>query len=71
MIRTMKDSKELIAYGLADCFKDEPHKIVYWLLTPNPHFGGVSPTDLITIRGDDGLRKVANFVENAQDGNWP
>ena len=59
---------EVIAFGLANFFKDEPEKITYWLLAENPNFGGLSPAQLIVMRDDAGLKKVANFVVNARDG---
>jgi hypothetical protein len=62
---------EIIAHGLADCFKDAPHKIALWLLTKNPHFGELSPAELIAMRGEVGLRKVANFVLEARWGMEP
>jgi hypothetical protein len=68
----MIDSLELqIAHGLTDFFKDEPHKIALWLLTPNPHFGNVSPSELIAVRGEVGLKKVAKFVKNSIEENKP
>ena len=60
-----------ISEGLADFFKDDPAKITYWLLTENPHFGGVSPAELIAIRGEKGLQKVAAFVKGALEENKP
>lgn len=59
--------KLIIAHGLADFFKAEPHKIALWLLCNNPHFGGVSPANLISIRGEAGLEKVARFIVAAQE----
>ena len=68
----MNDSYELqISRGLADFFKDEPHKIALWLLTPNSHFGGVSPAEIIAIRGEAGLAKVAKFINNTRGENFP
>jgi hypothetical protein len=60
-----------IADGLAEFFKDEPHKIALWLLVPNPHFGGCSPTELIVMRRTVGLAKVVKFIECALDENVP
>jgi hypothetical protein len=59
--------RSVIARGLAEFFKDEPHKIALWLLVKNPFFGNVSPAELIAIRGHDGLRKVAQFIQSAQE----
>jgi hypothetical protein len=62
-----ENPKLIIARGLAEFFKDEPHKIALWLLLPNPMFGNITPAELIVIRGHDGLRKVANFIQSAQE----
>lgn len=67
--KVLHTALESLADGLAAFFKDEPQKIALWLLTPNPHFGGVSPSELIAIRGEAGLAKVAKFVQNAREEN--
>lgn len=69
--RTKKDLESIIAHGLADFFKDEPHKIALWLLIKNPHFGNCSPCELIAIREEAGLKKVANFILVAKAENGP
>lgn len=56
-----------IATGLAEFFRAEPHKIALWLLTPNPHFGGMAPGDVIAILDLRGLEKVANFVRERDE----
>lgn len=68
MTEDQKDNpKVTIARGLAEFFKDEPHKIALWLLCRNPMFGGCSPAELIAIRGERGLQKVAQFVLSAKE----
>lgn len=57
----------IIARGLADFFKKEPHKIALWLLCKNPMFGGISPAELIALRGAEGSKKVAQFILAAQE----
>jgi uncharacterized protein (DUF2384 family) len=44
---------------VADIFAGDKKKALFWIKTPNPHFGGVSPRELI-IRGRQ--RKVQSFV---------
>ncbi len=44
---------------VAGIFKGNKQKALFWIKTPNPHFGGVSPRDMI-IRGRQ--RKVRAFV---------
>lgn len=44
---------------VADIFSGDEEKALFWIKTPNPHFGGVSPRDLI-LRGRQ--RKVHSFV---------
>ena len=44
---------------VADIFTGDKKKALFWIKTPNPHFGGVSPRELI-IRGRQ--RKVLSFV---------
>jgi uncharacterized protein (DUF2384 family) len=44
---------------VADIFKGDQKKALFWIKAPNPHFGGVSPRELI-IRGRQ--RKVQWFV---------
>jgi len=63
-----ENPKIIIAHGLAEFFKDEPYKIALWLLCDNPFFGNVSPAQLIAIRGDAGLKKVANFIISSREG---
>lgn len=60
---------DTIAHGLALVFVNEPYKIALWLLTENPLFGGTSPSQLIALRGDKGIEKVAKFVNDALDQN--
>lgn len=69
----MKTEEDLnfIADHLAEFFAKDPRKIALWLLTKNNHFGGISPADLISLRGSTGLRKVAQFVRDAKEGNMP
>lgn len=57
---------EFIASYLLEFFKDDPKKAIYWLLTPNPNFGGVSPAWLITM---DRHAKVIKFIETAKFEN--
>lgn len=65
----IKRDVDVIADGLAEFFKDDPRKISVWLLTSNPHFGGCTPAELIGIRGDKGMYKVARFVDGSMDEN--
>jgi hypothetical protein len=65
------NDKEYIARELAEFFKDEPFKAVLWLMVDNPMFGGISPTMLIALRGDIGLKKVRMFIEQAKEENKP
>lgn len=58
---------EFIARELAEFFKDEPHKAVLWMMVDNPNFGGISPANLILLRGDKGIEKVKKFIEVAKD----
>jgi uncharacterized protein (DUF2384 family) len=44
---------------VADIFCGENKKALFWIKTPNPHFGGMSPREMI-IRGRQ--RKVQAFV---------
>jgi uncharacterized protein (DUF2384 family) len=44
---------------VADIFQGDKTKTLFWIKAPNPHFGGVSPRDLI-LRGRQ--RKVHAFV---------
>mgnify|MGYP001571004288 CR=1 FL=1 len=44
---------------VAEIFNGEAKKALFWVKTPNPHFGGVSPREMI-IRGRQ--RKVQSFV---------
>jgi hypothetical protein len=64
-----KNNLNEIAYGLALFFKDEPWKIAIWLLTKNPNFGGYSPAELIALREEKGLEKVAKFILTAKEEN--
>lgn len=57
-----------ISKHLAEFFKDEPHKIGLWLLTPNPMFGMVIPAWLI-LAGRSG--KVRKWMENTIQENTP
>lgn len=57
---------EEIANYLAMFFKDSPHKITYWLVTPNLHFGGTTPSHLINTGR---AHKVANFINEAKANN--
>ena len=71
----MTDEIKQIADGLAEIFKAEPEKIGLWLLLPNPHFGEISPAQLIISRGSVGIGKVARFVnakfeESPKEGRW-
>lgn len=47
---------------VAEIFHGETTKALFWVKTPNPHFGGVSPREMI-IRGRQ--RKVQAFVLTA------
>ncbi len=51
---------------VAEIFHGESTKALFWVKTPNPHFGGVSPREMI-IRGRQ--RKVQSFVLAAMDEN--
>jgi|CXWL01.1.fsa_nt_gi hypothetical protein len=64
----MNNDIEIIAKHLAEFFKDEPHKIVYWLLTPNPNFGNITPAWLIE---HDRGHKVVQFIESSKNGDYP
>lgn len=44
---------------VADIFRGDEKKALFWIKTPNPHFGGVAPRDMI-LRGRQ--RKVHAFV---------
>ncbi len=44
---------------VAEIFSGDKNKALFWIKTPNPHFGGVSPREMI-IRGRQ--RKVQSFV---------
>ncbi len=44
---------------VADIFKGDQKKTIFWIKTPNPHFGGMSPRSLI-VRGR--YNKVKQFV---------
>ena len=68
-MKKQEDLKSIIANGLAEFFKDEPHKIALWLLVENPYFGECSPAQLIAVRGEAGLKKVANFILLAKEEN--
>jgi hypothetical protein len=63
----LENPKSIIAHGLAEFFKDEPHKAVLWVLCKNPHFGGTSPAELIVILGKGGLQRVAGFILTASE----
>lgn len=56
-------ASEKLSKLLATFFKDEPHKAVLWILTANPMFGGISPAQLIVLRGEKGFEKVLKFAE--------
>lgn len=61
----MEINKE-IASLLYEFFSKDPYKVLVWLNTPNPNFGGVSPWFLM----DQGRsHKVLNFIKNAKDEN--
>ncbi len=57
---------KFIADYLIEFFKDDPKKAIYWLLTPNPIFGGLSPSFMIAM---DKHAKVIKFMEEAKKGN--
>jgi uncharacterized protein (DUF2384 family) len=44
---------------VADIFSGNKDKALFWINTPNPNFGGISPKDMI-LRGRE--RKVHSFV---------
>ena len=44
---------------VAEIFHGNKTKALFWIKTPNPHFGGVSPRDMI-IRGRQ--KKIHSFV---------
>lgn len=54
--------------ALLEFFKGDDAKVMYWLTTPNPMFGGTAPSDLIKAgRG----HKVYKFIETALEENEP
>ena len=59
-----------IAEELAEFFKDDPKKIAYWLMTPNPLLGNVVPAWLMLARLN-GPEKLLAFVRNCKEGNLP
>lgn len=71
VFKMTEDQKEnpklIIAHGLASFFKDEPHKIALWFLVKNTHFGNWSPAELIGIRGEAGIKKIASFILASQE----
>jgi hypothetical protein len=64
----MSDDLAYIAKALAEFFKDEPEKIIYWLTTPNAELGGIAPAWLML---NDRSHKVAQFVKDAMEENKP
>ncbi len=59
---------EIISQGLAKFFKNEPHKIVLWMMTQNLNFGGATACQLIA---SGRANKVAAFVKSAMEENEP
>ena len=58
---------KIIAEFLGTFFTHDPKKIVYWLYTDNPNFGGFTPASLI----DSGRgRKVVSFIEGTKQRNY-
>lgn len=43
-------------------FKEDTEKASAWWTTPNPHFGGTSPVDMV-LAGR--IHRVFKFIENA------
>jgi len=60
--------EEFISRQLADFFKEEPYKAVLWIMVKNPHFGNISPLQLIAMGR---IHRVKQFIENAKEGNMP
>lgn len=53
---------------LKEFFKEEPEKVAIWLDTPNPMFGGTTPSNLILKGRAD---KVLKFIKTAkEESNW-
>jgi hypothetical protein len=61
-----EDPIHTIAWGLAEFFKNDPRKIVYWMCAKNPSLGDVSPCILISLGKTD---KVAQFILAAMELN--
>jgi hypothetical protein len=49
-------------------FDGDKIKVILWFGTENLNFGGASPGELIN-KGR--IKRVYNFVKNAEEGNWP
>ena len=48
---------------VAESYRGDSKKAKFWLKTPNPHFGGATPRELI-LRGR--YKKVMQFILSAQ-----
>lgn len=60
---TYDDALQEIAEELAEFFKEDPKKITYWLMTPNPLLGEVVPAWLM-LSHPRGPEKLWAFVRN-------
>lgn len=56
-----------IVLGLHIFFSNEK-KVLAWLKTKNPHFGGIEPVKLINMGK---AKKIRQFIEDSLEGNFP
>lgn len=66
MDKNIKATKEMIK----DFFKDEPKKIDYWIQTPNPLLGEISPLTMIVMGRFEKLEQfiLGRLWENSAPG---
>jgi hypothetical protein len=67
--KNLKTTKEMIK----DFFKAEPKKVGYWIQTPNPLLGEISPLTMIVMDRFDKLEQfiLSRLWENSAPGTPP